>query len=510
MLTKHAPDCLADIRDLCFCRTSTFKPDGLQVTLRGRGCLRRNRTIHTSRGRFAERPNSDDCHLAFQYQHMIDFKEISGARQFELLALPYLRGAVQRLFGGSVKYDARPIGAIKHQHGIDITQNPRRGVYLLEGGAGAVILGRVLEGKEVKAAFSLQLRGASLTGLERFLNVFEAALASTLSHSAAHRFSSKPHQFGDELVEFAISKSFSKGYYDHRSVQQLIEVFHNLSTTRFEGRNFTTGLVLTRSFYAFEQKGNHTREGTLFPLTESRKLSPADPIEKRFWYLADGQSSYFVAGPSLEVGNLFMADASRQVARSFVDDYTLSKTVMGGDVLFRVTSQAELSITGSRGIEFNFKEGRWRVRNLLEIARLVQVTLSVSETFVQRFLFFVFYLSRRRLSSILWVPTDLKQVDALLLSKNQLTATPFSITNERHTQTLIRLLSSDGAAIFTTNGELWSFGSIVDISNVAISGMKGTGESVAAVLGKNGVAVKVSQDGTIKVFLNAMPSPMII
>jgi hypothetical protein len=290
-------------------------------------------------------------------------------------------------------------------------------VYPLADGSGAVILGRVLEGRDVKAAFSLQVLGTSLTGLERFLNIFEAALAITLSHSAPHGFSGKPHQFGDELIELAISKSFSKGYYDHRSFQQLIEIFHNLATTRFEGRNFTTGLVLSRSFYAFAQKHNHSREGTLFPLTTSRKLSPADPIEKRFWYLADGQTSYFLANPSLEVGNVFMADASRQALRSFVDDYTLSKTVMGGDALFRVTSQAEFSITGSSGIEFNFKEGRWRVRNLLELARLIQATLDVGEAFVQSFLFYVFYLSRRRLSSILWVPTDLSQVDALLLSK---------------------------------------------------------------------------------------------
>ena len=383
-------------------------------------------------------------------------------------------------------------------------------MYPLADGSGAVILGRVLEGRDVKAAFSLQVLGTSLTGLERFLNIFEAALAITLSHSAPHRFSGKPHQFGDELIELAISKSFSKGYYDHRSFQQLIEIFHNLATTRFEGRNFTTGLVLSRSFYAFAQKHNHSREGTLFPLTTSRKLSPADPIEKRFWYLADGQTSYFLANPSLEVGNVFMADASRQALRSFVDDYTLSKTVMGGDALFRVTSQAEFSITGSSGIEFNFKEGRWRVRNLLELARLIQATLDVGEAFVQSFLFYVFYLSRRRLSSILWVPTDLSQVDALLLSKNQLTTTPFSLTNDKHTQTLIRLLSSDGASIFTTDGTLLSFGSVVDISKIVISGMKGTGESVAAILGRNGVAVKVSQDGTIKVFLKASPSPIII
>jgi hypothetical protein len=442
---------------------------------------------------------------------MINFADIPGARQFELFSLPYLSGAINRFLGGSVKYNSRPIEWIKRQYQIDITSCPRRGVYLHANGTGAIILGRVLEGRTVKAAFSLEIIVASLTGLERFLNILEATLAITLSHSATSKFINKPHQFGDEFIEFAISKSFSKGYYDHRSFLQLIEIFHNLANTKFEGRNFTTGLVLTPSFYAFAEKGNHSREGKLFPLTSSRKLSAADPIDKRFWYLADGQTSYFLANPSLQVSNVFMADANRQALRSFVDDYTLSKTVMGGDALFRVTSQAEFSITGSSGIEFNYKEGRWRVRNLLEIARLVRDTLDVEEAFVQRLLFYVFYLARRRLSSIVWVPTDLTQVDALLLTKNQLTTTPFSLKDERHTQTLIRLLSSDGASIFTREGTLLSFGSVVDISQkVNISGIKGTGESVAEILGRNGVAVKVSQDGTIKFFLEKNTSPMII
>lgn len=441
---------------------------------------------------------------------MINFREVPGHREFESHALPYLRGAVQRFFGASVKYESEPVDSIKHQYGLDITANARRGVYLVNEGRCAIVLGRILEGREVKAAFALQLTQASFVGMERLLNIFEAALSITVSRNTHRKFADKPHQFGDELLELTISKFFSKGYFDHRSFQVVINLFHDLANSRFEGRNFTTGLVITRSHYAFAEKRGHTREGKIFPLVDSRRLSPVDAVEKRFWYLADGQTSYFIANPSLEVSNLFLADSPRQSLASFVDDYTLSKTIKGGDALFRVTSQSEFSIAGSAGMEFSYKEGRWRVRNLAQIASLIGQALQVEEPFVQGLLYYVFYLSRRRLSSILWVPLDATKVDELLLSSNRLTRQPFSLLEEKHTQTLIRLLSSDGASVFSTDGSLLSFGSIVDISKIRINGVKGTGESVAALLSANGLSVKISQDGTIKLYLGGSAQPLII
>lgn len=440
---------------------------------------------------------------------MIEFENMRGSGEFKKHALPYLLGATRRFFGGAVKFDHNPINSIKHQYGIDILENERRGVYIVNSTC-AIVLGRVLEGKTVVAAFSLQITNTTFTGLERLLNVFEGVLAITLSHSAKDKFSLKPHQFGDELLELTISKFFSRGHYDYRKFKQLIELFHKLANSKFEGRNFTTGLVLTRSFYAYANKRDHTRGGALLPLKEARKLSPIDPIDKRFWYLADGQTSYFLANPSLEVANAFLANSSRQALLSFVDDYTLSKTIKGGDALFRVTSQSEYSITGSDGIEFNFKEGQWRIRSLTQIANLIRSTLNVKEDFIQSLLYYVFYLARRRLSSIIWVPLNAEKFDDLLLSKNSLTTAPFSLLDERHTQTLVRLLSSDGASIFNTDGTLLSYGSVIDISKVTINGVKGTGESVASILANNGLSVKISQDGAIKMFSANLTNPVVI
>ena len=86
------------------------------------------------------------------------------------------------------------------------------------------------------------------------------------------------------------------------------------------------------------------------------------------------------------------------------------------------------------------------------------------------------------------------------MSKNDLTKEKFSILEEKHKLTLMRLFSSDGASIIDRNGNVLSFGSVIDISNAKIEGVKGTGESVSSLLSQNGISVKVSQDGTIKLF----------
>ena len=46
------------------------------------------------------------------------------------------------------------------------------------------------------------------------------------------------------------------------------------------------------------------------------------------------------------------------------------------------------------------------------------------------------------------------------------------------------------------------YGCIVNMDSAKVNAVKGTGETVASLLASNGVAFKISQDGTIKVFLN--------
>lgn len=75
---------------------------------------------------------------------------------------------------------------------------------------------------------------------------------------------------------------------------------------------------------------------------------------------------------------------------------------------------------------------------------------------------------------------------------------------------IIRYLSSDGATIVDKDGFLQYFGCIVDLGKIKIQGVKGTGESAAEALAHNGIAIKISQDGLIKIFNKPDSKPIII
>jgi hypothetical protein len=163
----------------------------------------------------------------------------------------------------------------------------------------------------------------------------------------------------------------------------------------------------------------------------------------------------------------------------------------------------------SEKTEFCFKENNWHIRNLKAIAAQIRASLNVDEAFVESFLYFVFLLSRRRCSAILWVPHETTNIQDVMLSRNSLAEKPFSILDDAHTQTIFRQLSSDGATIIAKDGNVMSFGCVVDISKALISGVRGTGETVATLLASSGVAVKVSQDGAIRLYTSAERPPIV-
>lgn len=430
---------------------------------------------------------------------MENFNRHKKKKEFEIFCKPYLLASIEQLFGCNAEFCDKPIEYVQNIYGIDLLENPKRGTYI-HNPTEVTILGRILDDPQTKYAMSLTLKNGHFSSLDRLLNIFEAALTLTLSRSHKFGFSDRPSQFGQELIELFISKYFSKGFFDHRRFLLLIELFKKLSTTTFEGRNFTTGLILTKSHYAYAEKGENYREGKLYELNKPTALDQENMLNKRLWYLADGQSSFFVCNKQLEMRNCFILDNIPSGINDFKTYHLLSNTLKGGDVLLRVTSENELSIVGSSGIEFNYKENRWRLRDINQISALISRELGVSDNFVNSFLFYVFYLSKRRFSSILWAPKNTEELDSYLMTNNDLTKDRFSILNEKNKSTLLRLFSSDGASVINTSGKVLSYGSVIDISKVSISGVKGTGESVSSVLGENGLSVKISQDGTISLF----------
>lgn len=74
--------------------------------------------------------------------------------------------------------------------------------------------------------------------------------------------------------------------------------------------------------------------------------------------------------------------------------------------------------------------------------------------------------------------------------------------NESHQVLIDKILASDGAIVIGKNGKIIFESVFADMSNNSSSVVKlaGSGETAAKLLAQNGIAIKISQDGTIKIF----------
>lgn len=176
--------------------------------------------------------------------------------------------------------------------------------------------------------------------------------------------------------------------------------------------------------------------------------------------------------------------------------------------MFREESGREVSIITSDAIEFVNQENCWRYRDYELLKKRITKQVVLSDNVYNALLYYVLYCSKNDISSLIWIPANIGKYKNSLKKDtiNKLFRTSFNITDSSYETLIKRLLSSDGATVINTVGEVVAYGCMVDTSQARPSGVKGTGETAAGQLAKNGVAIKISQDGTIKIFLNGRDS----
>ena len=160
------------------------------------------------------------------------------------------------------------------------------------------------------------------------------------------------------------------------------------------------------------------------------------------------------------------------------------------------------AIVTSKGYEFIHQENVWRFRNYDMLQALIQAKVKLSDSVYNSLLYYVLYCSKHDISSIIWVPAYISKVQPLLKSFHSFTRSSFNIMDRNYSGLVKRMMSSDGATIISVDGTVKYYGCIVNMDSAKVNAVKGTGETVASLLASNGVAFKISQDGTIKVFLN--------
>lgn len=433
-------------------------------------------------------------------------KNIKGFIDLEQFGLNILQESLCKFLSCNVIIFINPLAELK-KYDIDILANQKRGFYPIDDD-NVIVLGRILEQDKMISAIGLRISKPGIKKSARFLTILEGALTHTLTAEYQTRFNHCKFKLGDELLMHFIANYLSKGGYDYRHIRHLIDYFNKLRTTSFEGKYFSTGLIMTKAHFDYQIEGK--RFGKTYALKNNVSLANTVEIDRRIWYLVDGKKSFFVSNKSLVLTQLFVVDHEYE-NENYIDSHVLAKSLKGADLLFKLENEKLFSIINSDNIEISYSENHWKYRDFNFVRSIFENHFKDSEL-IESLLFFIIYCSKNSISSLIWLPIDMQTIDEMIKSttKNKLIKDSISIKDKSFTNHIIRYLSSDGATIIDKDGFLQFFGCIVDLGKIKIHGVKGTGESAAGALAYNGISIKISQDGSIKIFNKADSKPIII
>ena len=291
----------------------------------------------------------------------------------------------------------------------------------------------------------------------------------------------------------------------------MIEYLQKLSATTFEDTYFKTGFIISRSLYAYMKQGGNDRNGTIIDLNRGYALLTENIPEKRLWYLVDGENSFLIFGKKLIVHNMFLREENSENS-SYVDTYSLSQTLLGQDIVFRVLSKSQYSILNADGLEFISIENRWKFRDYNVLVRFFNTYGGFKQEVINKIIYLVMYCSHENRSVIMWLPDKLEEdeINKYILSKNDIIVECIDILDNKADSLIKRMLTSDGVTALNSEGKVIFTGGIVDLNSVNAKGKAiGTGESAARILSHNGIAIKISQDGAIKIFSSPEEVPLL-
>ena len=330
-----------------------------------------------------------------------------------------------------------------------------------------------------------------------FYSRIAEAISDQLSACYLQGFRGGDWLFGDKFAQMMVANCVSTNLYDGIKFAPLIEQMERLSTSTFEGQNFTTGVIVTSNSKHYKKSG--------FTFLQERDINKC---EKREWFLADGKSSFFIMDPQTCIRYIYTAEKHRtsNFIKDYFDNYYLkNEQLIEPDFLIRTTGPNELSVIDATGKEFVKLENTWHYRYKWNLIEYLCETLEISEELSNAILYYVLKCSRLHISTIIWIPKndDPKEIEDLTTENRiKLWKSNPNILEERNEAIVDKILASDGAMVINRMGEIIYESVFARLEKKATSAnrLMGTGETAAKHLAQNGIAIKVSQDGAIKIY----------
>lgn len=302
--------------------------------------------------------------------------------------------------------------------------------------------------------------------------------------------------FGENLAKIIVSNCISTRKYDGIKFAHLIEKMEQMASSTFEGEFFPTGVIVCSDLTKY--KDNYF---------EFRTPRDIDTLDKREWFLANGRETFFLLDSNTNSKGIYrksISSLSDYVGR-FFDDYYLTSDLKTPDFIVRAIGPNEISVSDSDGKEFVKIENIWRYRHHKNITQFMVEQLGIEYKVSYAILLYILKCSRNHISSILWMPKDCSEEAIGKLTMNnrvKIWNSELNIMNESHQVLIEKILASDGAVVIDGNGKIIFESVFANMNGDSSSAVKlaGSGETAARLLSQNGVAVKISQDGTIKIF----------
>lgn len=417
-----------------------------------------------------------------------------------------MRLKLEEFLQGKITFYEFPSKQLFNIWGLNIGDNWKRSVYITDINK-AILVPKIKIDEECSLVLGIQIEKESFTTRNNVLEQLSKAIAYTLSEAFRKGCRYSLPLVGDNLIKLFMSYYLAKGNYNWSLIYHAIDYFISLRTTSFEGSNFSTGMILSKSGHDYAKGISIKRPGNLFALSRSFKESLlSNKIDRRIWYLVDGFHSYYLTDQYLKLRDVYITHNINEnsIYSDYVKSYTMFDTLMGSDILFRIESAKELSIITSESIIFRYHENHWMYRDLNSIANLINKYSGMDENTIKHLTYCIMTCSKNNISSIICIPKSNDEIEhsPILLNKQRQTSTIININDENYVPLVMRYLSSDGATIIDTKGNILYQGCFVNLNKNDQKGLHGTGETAANLLSQLGTVFKISQDGTIKMFMN--------
>lgn len=417
-----------------------------------------------------------------------------------------LTHTLSSLLSADVDLISNPISKFKKKYDVDIMENPKRTSYRFDSDD-CILLVSYAEVNDNLFLLGVVLTSPLLKYLDNglFHNI-STTITKCLCDASKKKFQNCMDTFGDPLITQLISKLLSVGYYNRSKIAHLINIFKSLRSTTFEGKNFSTGIILTKSINSYKSLSD---DGLYLSLPSEQYFRLSDEVDRRFWFMANGIETFFITSLKDNIHAIYLYYGGN----SYVSDSLLESRLAGGDVLLRALNGRELSIIDSKGCEFLYQECVWKYRNYNALKECLQKHIQLTDELFSSVMNYVLLSSRDDKSTILWIIKDEDRLfDFITNSKSNRVLRSkeghLNIKTPSLAPIVNRILASDGATVINLDGDILYYGVFADLSQKPQSGVHGSGETAASILGQNGLAIKVSQDGPITIYVEGLNEPI--